>query len=47
VYNLSITIALYALAMFWVATNDDLKPYRPMPKVKIGVARKQSANNAG
>ncbi|GAA6056584.1 hypothetical protein NBRC10513_001056 [Rhodotorula toruloides] len=32
VYNLSVSLSLYCLAMFWVATNDDLKPYRPMPK---------------
>lgn len=32
-YNLSVSISLYCLAMFWVATHDDLKPYRPMPKV--------------
>jgi hypothetical protein len=25
-YNLSVSISLYALAMFWVATHDDLKP---------------------
>ncbi|KWU41892.1 DUF300-domain-containing protein, partial [Rhodotorula sp. JG-1b] len=31
-YNLSVTLSLYCLAMFWVATNADLKPYRPMPK---------------
>ncbi|GAA6044171.1 hypothetical protein JCM8097_007217 [Rhodosporidiobolus ruineniae] len=32
VYNLSVSLSLYCLAMFWVATHDDLKPYRPMPK---------------
>jgi hypothetical protein len=32
IYNLSITISLYALAMFWVCMNQDLKPFRPMPK---------------
>lgn len=32
VYNLSITISLYALAMFWVCMSADLKPFRPMPK---------------
>ncbi|GAA6058395.1 hypothetical protein JCM3770_002471 [Rhodotorula araucariae] len=31
-YNLSVSLSLYCLAMFWVATHDDLKPYRPMPK---------------
>lgn len=31
-YNLSITISLYALAMFWVCMADDLAPFRPMPK---------------
>lgn len=32
IYNISITISLYALAMFWVCMNSDLKPFRPMPK---------------
>ena len=32
VYNISITLSLYALAMFWVCMHDDLQPFRPMPK---------------
>ena len=32
IYNISITISLYALAIFWVCMSDDLKPFRPMPK---------------
>ncbi|KAI0794929.1 organic solute transporter Ostalpha-domain-containing protein [Abortiporus biennis] len=32
VYNLSICMALYCLAMFWMCVNDDLRPFRPMPK---------------
>ncbi|KAG8995291.1 hypothetical protein FRB94_002171 [Tulasnella sp. JGI-2019a] len=32
VYNTSICISLYCLAMFWVCINDDVKPFRPMPK---------------
>ncbi|KAF8335120.1 DUF300 domain-containing protein [Amanita rubescens] len=32
VYNVSICLALYCLAMFWLCVNDDLKPYRPVPK---------------
>ncbi|KAI0083895.1 organic solute transporter Ostalpha-domain-containing protein [Irpex rosettiformis] len=32
VYNLSICMALYCLAIFWMCVNDDLKPFRPMPK---------------
>ena len=31
-YNLSITISLYSLAMFWVCMAEDLAPFRPMPK---------------
>lgn len=31
-YNISITVSLYALAMFWVCMADDLAPFRPMPK---------------
>ncbi|KAF2279288.1 DUF300-domain-containing protein [Westerdykella ornata] len=32
IYNISISISLYALAMFWVCMAHDLKPFRPMPK---------------
>ncbi|KAI0309821.1 organic solute transporter Ostalpha-domain-containing protein [Amylostereum chailletii] len=32
VYNISICLSLYCLAMFWLAINEDLKPFRPMPK---------------
>jgi hypothetical protein len=32
IYNVSITICLYALAMFWVCMTQDLQPFRPMPK---------------
>ena len=32
IYNISITLSLYALAMFWVCMSADLKPFRPVPK---------------
>ncbi|KIP03644.1 hypothetical protein PHLGIDRAFT_110592, partial [Phlebiopsis gigantea 11061_1 CR5-6] len=32
VYNTSICMALYCLAIFWMCVSDDLKPFRPMPK---------------
>ena len=32
VYNVSITVSLYALALFWVCMSEDLQPFRPMPK---------------
>lgn len=32
IYNVSIGVALYCLAMFWVVVNADLRPFRPMPK---------------
>ncbi|KAF9068532.1 organic solute transporter Ostalpha-domain-containing protein [Rhodocollybia butyracea] len=32
VYNISICLSLYCLAMFWLCVNDDLKPFRPVPK---------------
>ncbi|KAF9693361.1 hypothetical protein EKO04_008705 [Ascochyta lentis] len=32
IYNISITVCLYALAMFWVCMTEDLQPFRPMPK---------------
>lgn len=28
VYNTSICLSLYCLAMFWICVNDDLKPFR-------------------
>ena len=28
VYNFSICMALYCLAIFWMCVNDDLKPFR-------------------
>ena len=28
VYNFSICLALYCLAIFWMCVNDDLKPFR-------------------
>ncbi|KAI0635372.1 DUF300-domain-containing protein [Trametes polyzona] len=32
VYNVSICLALYCLAIFWMCVSEDLKPFRPMPK---------------
>ncbi|KAK7927036.1 hypothetical protein PG985_004034 [Apiospora marii] len=32
VYNLSVTISLYALGLFWVCMHNDLLPFRPVPK---------------
>lgn len=32
VYNISVTVSLYSLAMFWVCLHDDLLPFRPIPK---------------
>ncbi|CAE6405312.1 unnamed protein product [Rhizoctonia solani] len=32
VYNASICLSLYCLAMFWVCVSSDLKAFRPMPK---------------
>ena len=31
-YNVSVTLSLYSLAMFWVCMSHDLKPFRPVPK---------------
>jgi len=28
IYNVSICLSLYCLAMFWICVNDDLKPFR-------------------
>ncbi|RBR16914.1 uncharacterized protein FIESC28_06748 [Fusarium coffeatum] len=32
IYNISVTVSLYALGLFWVCMNHDLKPFRPVPK---------------
>lgn len=32
IYNLSVTISLYSLGMFWVIMSQDLQPFRPVPK---------------
>ncbi|KAK3379960.1 organic solute transporter Ostalpha-domain-containing protein [Lasiosphaeria ovina] len=32
IYNISVTVSLYSLGLFWVCMNDDLKPLRPVPK---------------
>ena len=31
-YNLSVTLSLYSLGMFWVVMSKDLQPFRPVPK---------------
>lgn len=31
-YNISITLSLYCLGLFWVCMHEDLQPFRPMPK---------------
>jgi hypothetical protein len=31
-YNVSVTLSLYSLGLFWVCMHDDLKPFRPVPK---------------
>lgn len=31
-YNVSVTVSLYSLGMFWVCMAKDLKPFRPVPK---------------
>ncbi|KAI9370871.1 organic solute transporter Ostalpha-domain-containing protein [Aspergillus egyptiacus] len=31
-YNISVTISLYSLALFWVCLHNDLAPFRPVPK---------------
>lgn len=31
-YNFSVSLCLYCLAIFWLCTGADLKPFRPMPK---------------
>ena len=31
-YNLSVSLSLYSLALFWVCMSQDLQPFRPVPK---------------
>ncbi|KAI1818004.1 DUF300-domain-containing protein [Poronia punctata] len=31
-YNISVTVSLYSLGLFWVCMHDDLIPFRPVPK---------------
>lgn len=33
IYNVSVTLSLYSLGMFWVCMSQDLQPFRPVPKV--------------
>lgn len=32
IYNISVTVSLYSLGLFWVCMHHDLKPFRPVPK---------------
>lgn len=32
IYNISVTLSLYSLGLFWVCMHHDLTPFRPMPK---------------
>ncbi|KAM4056624.1 organic solute transporter ostalpha domain-containing protein [Hirsutella rhossiliensis] len=31
-YNISVTLSLYSLGLFWVCMHKDLQPFRPVPK---------------
>lgn len=32
IYNISVTVSLYSLGLFWVCMHQDLTPFRPVPK---------------
>ncbi|KAL7785184.1 organic solute transporter Ostalpha domain-containing protein [Trichoderma ceciliae] len=32
IYNISVTVSLYSLGLFWVCMHRDLVPFRPVPK---------------
>ena len=32
IYNISVTLSLYSLGLFWVCMHQDLTPFRPVPK---------------
>ena len=36
VYNGSICLALYCLAIFWMCVGEDLKPFRYVPRPRLG-----------
>ena len=42
IYNISMTVSLYSLGMFWVCMSRDLKPFRPVPKVCAGISGNHS-----
>lgn len=38
VYNCSICLALYCLAIFWMCVSEDLKPFRCVPRSRLGAS---------
>jgi hypothetical protein len=38
VYNISVSVSLYSLGIFWVCMTRDLQPFRPVPKVSITIS---------
>ncbi|KAG6004418.1 hypothetical protein E4U21_001086 [Claviceps maximensis] len=32
IYNISVSVSLYSLGLFWVCMHNDLTPFRPVPK---------------
>jgi hypothetical protein len=38
VYNISVSVSLYSLGIFWVCMTRDLQPFRPVPKVSIAIS---------
>ncbi|KPM42419.1 Transmembrane protein 184 [Neonectria ditissima] len=32
IYNISVSLSLYSLGLFWVCMHSDLQPFRPVPK---------------
>lgn len=43
VYNISVTVSLYSLGMFWACMSRDLQPFRPVPKVSTSKASTSSS----
>ena len=39
VYNASICLALYCLAIFWMCVHEDLKPFRSVCPTNVSVIR--------
>lgn len=47
IYNISVTLSLYSLGIFWVCMSRDLHPFRPVPKVEPRSSSKPAHADVG